>query len=163
MKWNLELPTRRATTRLAARLAPLFSAGDLLVLSGELGAGKTFFTRALCRALGLPGRVRVTSPTFSLVHELATNPPILHADLYRLDLARDVRELGLLERREEGHLVVVEWGEAHIDALGGDALVIQLTTNPRSATLEATGSRSAALLSRLIAPPPMTTSPGGAA
>ena len=63
----VELPTRRATTRLAQGLAPHLGAGDLLVLSGELGTGKPFFVRALCRALGLPERVAVTSPTFSLI------------------------------------------------------------------------------------------------
>lgn len=161
MKLHLELPTRRSTTRLAGRMAPLLQAGDLLVLSGELGAGKTFFTRALCRALGLSARVRVTSPTFSLVHELDTQPPMLHADLYRLEHGRDVRELGLLERREEGYLVVVEWGEPFLDALGGDALVLSLVTAPRSVALHATGKRSEELLSRLLASPSLTTSPGG--
>ena len=146
MSCAVQLPTRRATTHLAGRLAPLLAAGDLIVLSGELGAGKTFFTRALCRKLGLSERVRVTSPTFSLVHELATQPPMLHADLYRLEKARDVRELGLLERRDEGQLLVVEWGEPYVDQLGGDALVMELSTQPRVAKLRATGARSSAVL-----------------
>ncbi|MEZ4225997.1 MAG: tRNA (adenosine(37)-N6)-threonylcarbamoyltransferase complex ATPase subunit type 1 TsaE [Polyangiaceae bacterium] len=147
----IALPTRRANTTLARQLAPLLAGGDLLVLSGELGAGKTFFTRALCRGLGLPERVRVTSPTFSLVHEHATNPPVAHADLYRLEDARDVRELGLLERRDEGWLIVVEWGEAWIELLGGDALVLQFTTSPtpRHVTLRGTGARGSELVAAL--------------
>ena len=78
----IPLPDKLATKRLARRIAPHLSAGDLVVLSGPLGSGKTFFTRALCRALGLPEEMRVPSPTFTLVHEHATEPPIAHADVY---------------------------------------------------------------------------------
>jgi tRNA threonylcarbamoyladenosine biosynthesis protein TsaE len=124
---RVELPTRRATVRLARRLAPLLEAGDLVVLSGELGAGKTFLVRALCRALGLSERVRVTSPTFSLVHEHDTQPPVAHADLYRLETRESVRELGLVHQRDDGRLVLVEWGEPHVDVLGGDALIVALS------------------------------------
>ncbi|MBK7585361.1 MAG: tRNA (adenosine(37)-N6)-threonylcarbamoyltransferase complex ATPase subunit type 1 TsaE [Myxococcales bacterium] len=142
----IELATRRETTRLAARLAPHLSGGDLVVLSGELGAGKTFFVRALCRALGLPGRVRVTSPTFSLVHEHATQPPIAHADLYRLSTPREVRDLGLDHQRDDGRLLIVEWGEPFIEVLGGDALVLTLGLGPRRAVFRATGARSRRIL-----------------
>ena len=93
---DIELPTERATRELAARVAPHLAAGDLLVLSGPLGSGKTFFARALCRALGLPPSERVPSPTFTLVHEHDTEPPVSHADLYRLRDADDVRRLGLV-------------------------------------------------------------------
>ncbi len=149
MTQTVDLPTRRATTRLAARLAPLLAAGDLLILSGELGAGKTFFTRALCRNLGLSSRIRVTSPTFALVNEHATQPPMLHADLYRLEQARDVQELGLLERRDEGQLVVVEWGAPWVEHLGGDALLLEFSTVPRKVVLRSTGPRSEQILARL--------------
>jgi len=130
---------------LAARVATLLRASDLLVLSGPLGSGKTFFTRALCRALGLPASVAVTSPTFTLVHELETVPPLAHADLYRLDSPDAVRELGLLALRDDGFAVVVEWGEPFVDTLGGEALVIDFAVDPqRRALLRGAGIGAAA-------------------
>lgn len=145
----VDLPTRRATTRLASRLAAGIEAGDLVVLSGELGAGKTFLVRAVCRALGLSARVRVTSPTFSLVHEYATRPPIAHADLYRVEVEREVRDLGLDAQRDDGMALLVEWGERFVEVLGGDALVVMLSTDPRRASLSATGEQSRSRLAAL--------------
>lgn len=152
------LPTRRSTTQLARALATVLEPGALLVLVGELGAGKTFLTRALARALGVPASERITSPTFTLVHELAARIPLLHADLYRIEEPRDLEPLGITARRDAGALLVVEWGEPFIDALGGDALVLHLAVRPtgeRSATLTSTGPRSAEALARLpMAAPP---------
>jgi tRNA threonylcarbamoyladenosine biosynthesis protein TsaE len=146
---SLPLPDRAATRALAAKVAPLLASGDLVVLSGPLGSGKTFFARALCRALGLPARVRVPSPTFTLVHEHDTNPPVSHADLYRLRDERDVMGLGLDAQRDDGRVLLVEWGEPYIALLGGDALVVELSSDPRRASLRSTGPRSAALLAAL--------------
>ena len=144
------LPSKPATTRLAAELAPLLAGGDLLLLDGPLGAGKTFFARALARSLGLPPTARVTSPTFTLVHEYDTSPPLVHADLYRLnDDERGVFELGLLAQRDEGALLVVEWGVPFERVLGGDALRLSLTREPRSAAFSATGPRGQQLLEAL--------------
>jgi len=143
------LPTRRATIQLARRLARTLTAGELVILKGELGAGKTFFTRALCRALEVPHEIPITSPTFTLVHEYQGRLPIAHADLYRLgeDAESELAELGLRDRRGEGSVLFVEWGEPYIDALGGDALVIELMqkTTGRAARLRATGPRSTTL------------------
>src|SRR5690349_12794110 len=144
-----ELKSERATRALAERVAPHVRAGDLLVLTGPLGSGKTFFARALCRALGLPARTRVPSPTFTLVHEHPTTPPVSHADLYRLRDENDVRGLGLDAQRDDGRVLLVEWGEPYIDALGGDALVVELSLSPRRAQLRATGRRSRELLSKV--------------
>jgi tRNA threonylcarbamoyladenosine biosynthesis protein TsaE len=141
------LRTRRDTRRLGAAIARVLSPGDLVILSGDLGAGKTFLVRALARALGV--RCSVTSPTFALVQEYATaRAPLVHADLYRLrgvgELHAELARLGLRERRGEGAYVVVEWGEEAIAALGGNvALVISLAIigeSERSATLS--GSRA---------------------
>lgn len=142
----IPLPDKLATKRLARRLAPHLAGGELVVLAGPLGSGKTFFTRALCRALGLPEHLRVPSPTFTLIHEHATQPPLAHADVYRLKDAREVEQLGLDAQREDGFVVVVEWGEPYIDALGGDALVVSFSLDPRSARLSATGPSASKLL-----------------
>jgi tRNA threonylcarbamoyladenosine biosynthesis protein TsaE len=157
---TVELPTRRATIRLARRLAPLLAPSDFVVLSGDLGTGKTFFVRALCRALGVPPEVEVTSPTFTLVHELGARLPIVHADAYRLRDEAELLALGLREARSEGALLLLEWGAPYVDVLGGDALIIALThlglSSSRQATLDAVGPRGEALLAALVAPPHAT-------
>ena len=123
------LRTRRDMRSLGAAIARVLAPGDLAILSGEMGAGKTFLVRSIARGLGTDARV--TSPTFALVHEYATRRGLLlHADLHRLHglpgahadarpLSAQVAALGLRERRGEGALVVVEWGEDAVEALGG--------------------------------------------
>jgi tRNA threonylcarbamoyladenosine biosynthesis protein TsaE len=146
---TIELPTRRATQKLAQLVAPALKPSDLLILSGPLGSGKTFFARALCRALALPASQRVPSPTFTLVHEHETTPPLSHADLYRLQGPEQVRQLGLDAQRDDGRILLVEWGEPYIELLGGDALVLTLSLDPRRASFSATGRRSRAIVAEL--------------
>jgi tRNA threonylcarbamoyladenosine biosynthesis protein TsaE len=106
--------------------------GDLVILDGGLGVGKTFLARAILRAAGTSARV--SSPTFVLVQEYETpNGAFLHADLYRLldgetSIEVEVARLGLYDRRRDGAVVLVEWGSSAISTLGGDAsLVISLS------------------------------------
>ena len=139
---SLPLATRRDTRRLARALAGALLPGDAVVLSGSLGAGKTFLVRAVCRALGLQSSVRVVSPTFTLIRELETQPPIAHADLYRLVDPEQTRELGLLELRDRGRVLLVEWGEQHAEALGPDRLTLHILLGPRRVSLHADGPRS---------------------
>lgn len=122
----MHLRTRRDSTRLARRIADALEPGDLVLLSGDLGAGKTFLARAIARRLGVGGEDRVPSPTFALVHEYITpRCPLLHADLYRLldatDFSAEVSRLGLRERRDEGAIVLCEWGDEAQPLLGGPA------------------------------------------
>jgi tRNA threonylcarbamoyladenosine biosynthesis protein TsaE len=144
------LRSRRETRTLGLSIARVLVPGDLVILSGDLGAGKTFLVRAVARALGAESPV--TSPTFTLVRELLTSRgPLVHADLYRLrgdSLDAETRRLGLRERRGEGAFVVVEWGEDAIDALGGEpALGVSLAiagNHERTATLS--GPRAAGIV-----------------
>lgn len=159
MTLSLELPTRRATQVLAGHLGPLLRGSDVIILSGALGAGKTFFAKALCEALGVDSR-RVTSPTFALVHEYDGRLPIAHADLYRLSGVAELEPLGLAEMRDDGRLLLVEWGEPYEAALGGDALLLSLTLSPRRATISASGERSRTLLEALGARVRLDASPG---
>ena len=149
----IALPTRRSTTRLARAIAGAAEPGDLVILSGELGAGKTFLVRALLRALGLPGGERVTSPTFALVNDYEIRGrKVAHADLYRLGDASELEHLGLRDRRAEGAVLLVEWGEPYEGALGGDALLVRIELGPpRAARLSATGERASRLLASVVA------------
>ena len=123
-------------------MAAVLEPGDLVVLAGPLGVGKTFLVRALSRGLGWPASEPVTSPAFALVHEYATEVPLLHADLYRLETAAEVLGLGLDERRLDGAIVLVEWGENYVAALGGDALMVSLSRDPRAATISGDTTRT---------------------
>ena len=89
------------------------------------------------------------SPTFTLVHEHPTEPPVSHADLYRLETGAQVRALGLDAQRDDGRALIVEWGAPYVELLGGDALVVELSLEPRAATMSATGPRSQAMLAKL--------------
>src|SRR6476469_8438369 len=105
--WTLDLPDEAATMALAAEIAPALKAGDLVTLSGDLGAGKTAFARALIRVLaGDPG-LEVPSPTFTLM-QLYDTPafPLVHADLYRIEDPSELFELGW-DEAAEGSLVLV--------------------------------------------------------
>ena len=140
---EIPLPTRRSTRQLGQLLAQVLQPRDLVVLSGNLGAGKTFLVRALARALGLPAEERVTSPTFALVQELETTPRLVHADLYRLTAPEQAIDLGLDAARDEGAVVIVEWGARFVETLGGDALLLDITLDPRCVRVSATGATSA--------------------
>lgn len=98
------------TRILGAALAPLLIPGDVVSLSGELGAGKTVFVQGLAAALGV--QRPVTSPTFTIVHEYEGRYPLIHIDVYRLDSFQEVIDLGFEELLDPQAVMVVEWGEA---------------------------------------------------
>jgi tRNA threonylcarbamoyladenosine biosynthesis protein TsaE len=114
------------TAAVAAAVAAVLGAGDLVLLGGDLGAGKTAFTQAVARALGVAEAV--TSPTFTLVRSYVTagGLELLHADLYRLDQLHEVVELGLADRLDDGAAAIVEWGDRGLPALGPEYLSVTL-------------------------------------
>jgi tRNA threonylcarbamoyladenosine biosynthesis protein TsaE len=139
----MELSSRRDTTRLGVKIADALRPGDLVTLSGDLGAGKTFLARAIARRLGVPTEVAIASPTFTLVQEYETKKgTLLHVDLYRLrdtaNAMEDVRRLGLAERRAEGAILLVEWAEGFERELGGDvslAVALEIEGDRRKARI----------------------------
>lgn len=119
--------SREDTEAVAAALAQLVRPRDIIVLTGEMGAGKTAFTTGFARALGVDESDAVSSPTFTLVHSHASGRfPLLHADLYRLHTTGEIADLGLAEQADLGAVVVVEWGEV-AGSLLGDTLCVELS------------------------------------
>lgn len=98
------------TRILGAALAPTLLPGDVISLSGDLGAGKTVFVQGVATALGVDGGI--TSPTFTIVHEYDGRYPIIHMDVYRLDSFQEVLDLGFEELLDPQAILIVEWGEA---------------------------------------------------
>ena len=111
IRFRLLARTPEETRRLGRSIGEVLAPGDLVLLTGDLGAGKTLLVKAVAEALGIQGR-RVTSPTFALVHEYeGGRMRLLHADLYRLGQGAEIAELGLEEALEAGDAAaVVEWG-----------------------------------------------------
>jgi tRNA threonylcarbamoyladenosine biosynthesis protein TsaE len=118
-----------ATRSVAAALSALCGAGDVLLLVGDLGAGKTTFAQGFATALGVAGPV--TSPTFALVRQYRCGAEsavstLIHADVYRTGSVGEIADLALAELVEEDAVVLVEWGDVAAPALGEDALVVTL-------------------------------------
>lgn len=116
------------TRDLGAAVAGLARAGDVVVLAGDLGAGKTAFVQGFGRALGVGERI--TSPTFTLVHVYEGRLPIHHLDVYRLEQLAEAVDLGLPEMLDDGGVVLIEWGDEILPVLPNDLLEVRLTLGP---------------------------------
>jgi tRNA threonylcarbamoyladenosine biosynthesis protein TsaE len=115
------------TREIASAIAMLVRAGDMIVLIGEMGSGKTTFSQHFAHAFGITEPV--TSPTFNLLHNYAGGRLKLHhADLYRLERTGELDDLGLTELQEAGGVMLVEWGDVVGDALGA-GLIVKLAAN----------------------------------
>jgi tRNA threonylcarbamoyladenosine biosynthesis protein TsaE len=139
------VPTAHEMRALGTRVADLLRAGDLLVLTGDLGAGKTTFVQGVGAGLGVGGPV--VSPTFVIarVHRDG-RLPLVHVDAYRLGSVDEVDDLDLDAALEES-VTVVEWGEGLVEDLAGDRLEVRLersadpSDDTRRVTLTGVGSR----------------------
>ncbi len=112
------------TRALAAEIAALAKPGDLVVLAGDLGTGKTAFAQGFARGLGVDEPV--TSPAFILVRTYEGRLPMIHMDVYRLDQMQELVDLGIAELLDDGGVTLVEWGDAVTPALPADFLEIRL-------------------------------------
>ncbi len=113
-----------ATRALAARLAELVRPGDIIVLAGEMGAGKTAFAQGVGHGLGV--KDTITSPTFTLVRDYEGRIPMHHLDVYRLDHLNEVTELGLAELLDDGAVTLIEWGDVVLPVLPTDFAEVRL-------------------------------------
>jgi tRNA threonylcarbamoyladenosine biosynthesis protein TsaE len=122
----LRAPDPEDTRAVGAAIAPLLIPGDAVLLTGELGAGKTVFVQGVARGLGI--EEPVVSPTFTLVKEYVGRLAVAHVDVYRLDRVQDVVDLGLDELGEGEDVLLVEWGDAVEALLPPDRLRVELST-----------------------------------
>jgi tRNA threonylcarbamoyladenosine biosynthesis protein TsaE len=112
------------TRALAAGVAKLAAPGDLVILAGDLGSGKTAFAQGFAQGLGV--EEPVTSPAFILVRTYEGRLPMVHLDVYRLDTMQELVDLGIAELLDEGAVTLIEWGDAVAPGLPADFLEVRL-------------------------------------
>lgn len=138
------------TTRLGMRLGKLLKSGDVICLSGDMGAGKTVFSAGIGRGWG--AKSRFTSPTYNLVHQHkrdADKVLLYHLDCYRMKDSSEIESIGFDDMLDGQGILVIEWAERIDDALPKERLWIELKVsddNRRNLIIEAGGKRHQALL-----------------
>jgi tRNA threonylcarbamoyladenosine biosynthesis protein TsaE len=152
MRIERRTATADQTRDLGAALARLLEPRDTVVLTGDLGAGKTTLVQGVGRGLGV--EEHVASPTFTLIREYAGRLAVAHVDVYRLERVQDVLDLGLDEVGGADRVLLIEWGDAVEDLLAPDRLRIELTVpdperDERLIALEPRGASWAARWERL--------------
>ncbi|MGH9296361.1 MAG: tRNA (adenosine(37)-N6)-threonylcarbamoyltransferase complex ATPase subunit type 1 TsaE [Acidimicrobiales bacterium] len=149
---SLRTSSPARTMAVGAAIAAVLEKGDVVLLIGSLGAGKTTLVKGLARALGVTEEV--TSPTFTLCQSYEGRLRLSHADLWRLETLQEVVDLALDEDLDSGGVLVVEWGEGADELFGGEALVAEIEIPPAAETdriisFSAQGARSADRLAEL--------------
>lgn len=156
MEHRFTTESAEATQQLAAALGQILTAGAVVGLSGDLGAGKTCFSQGLARGLGCDPTVPVTSPTFTIINIYPGPTPLTHIDLYRLGSEEELEMVGYRDLLGEG-VMVVEWFQRMPDAFPADHLEIQFHLNEclesRELAVRSHGPRSDTLLSAWCASP----------
>jgi tRNA threonylcarbamoyladenosine biosynthesis protein TsaE len=144
--------SRDATEALGEALAPLLDVGDVLILSGDLGAGKTQLTKGIARGLGVAEPV--TSPTFNLLLVHEGRVPLYHFDLYRLEFAEQLEDLDYWGTLEADGVSVVEWGDRFEGSMPVDGITVTILItddDARTLVLEPLGDRGAQLAAQWAA------------
>ena len=127
---QIRLQNEAATVAYAQKLARQIKPGEAVALSGELGAGKSVFARALMRALGVTDEA-LPSPTFAIIQTYdGRDCQVAHMDWYRLDHAEEIEMLGIRAYFEPPWITIIEWPERAPDLLPPDAIRIEFTTDP---------------------------------
>jgi len=138
---------------LGRRIGRRLRRGSIVALIGELGCGKTCFTKGLCAGLGIPRRC-VNSPTFTLVNEYDGRLPVLHLDLYRVESVPAGLEVGILDylARAESGVAIIEWADRVLPLLPNDYLAVEFTVlsaRKRRIMLTGIGDRYSGLLEEI--------------
>jgi tRNA threonylcarbamoyladenosine biosynthesis protein TsaE len=149
---RLRVDSARGMVELAARLGGALAVGDVVALTGPLGAGKTTFVQGLAEGVGVPAERHVASPTFTLVNEHPGRIPLVHVDLYRIGSPAELPELGIEEAYDRA-ATAIEWADRYWEILPGDVLHVDIEVkgDARELRLRGCGPRSQRLLSTLAA------------
>jgi tRNA threonylcarbamoyladenosine biosynthesis protein TsaE len=139
---KLRTSSAEQTRAVAAAVGTQLQPGDLVVLAGDLGSGKTTFAQGLARGLGVDAPV--TSPSFTLVQEYDGRLPVAHVDVYRLDRLQELHDLGFDELVDGRGVTMIEWGDAVAQILPADRLWVRIeagaTDDERLLTVEFVGT-----------------------
>jgi tRNA threonylcarbamoyladenosine biosynthesis protein TsaE len=144
----------RETRQLGERLGRLLEGGDVVGLSGELGAGKTCLAQGLALGLGVPPDVPVTSPTFTLVGQYPGRVEMRHADFYRVDHYARLEDAGFADLLDRAGVLVVEWPERFAASLPRERIEVAIeivSEEERCIRLRGVGERAAGIVGRLRA------------
>lgn len=137
------------TKKYATSLALLLSPGCTLILTGDLGAGKTTFTKALARALGV--KSVVTSPSFTLLKEYEGKLDLFHLDLYRIRTIEEIQDLALEDIYTAGGITVIEWGDKLASLLPQEYIEIEIKNpdgNERDLVVRSYGTVSSSIINK---------------
>jgi|Deesub1362A_J573_1020465.scaffolds.fasta_scaffold14306_2 tRNA threonylcarbamoyladenosine biosynthesis protein TsaE len=149
--WVLTTQAAEETKRLGALLAPFLRPGDIIALRGDLGAGKTTFVQGVARGLGITRPV--TSPSFILINEYPSTPPLFHIDCYRLeDADAEARDIGLEDLLYDDGVCVIEWADRVATLLPPERIDITLMwlgPDEREIEVRGHGTRYTALVRKL--------------
>ena len=128
MRFRIETRNEDETFSVAKRLATLLRSGDVIGLVGDLGAGKTRFTQGIADGLNVPEGCYVNSPTFTIINEYPSVPPIYHFDLYRIEDPGELFEIGYYEYLDGDGVCLIEWFDRHEEAAPEVYLLVEIAT-----------------------------------
>lgn len=151
-QWKSLLASEADTTTFGVHLGESLQGGEVIALYGDLGAGKTTFVRALGKGMGKDA-TDITSPTFVLIQEYPGHPPLVHADLYRIESRQEYEQLGLSDYFDGVWVVAIEWAEKMSLNLPQDRLEIHLShqgDSTREILLQGTGRMGVHLVDHMI-------------